>query len=54
MLRLLAGLMVRNAQWRQRTLGEGSVAPTPRTLSPDPLSYGTDESDRRDGESWAE
>lgn len=42
MLRFLAGFMVRNAQWRQRTLGEGSVAPTPQMLSPDPLSCGTD------------
>jgi hypothetical protein len=45
-LRFLAGLMVGNARWRQNTLGEGSVAPTPQMLSPDPMSDAVDERDR--------
>jgi hypothetical protein len=29
--------MVGQAMWRRNTLGEGSVAPTPELLTPDPV-----------------
>jgi len=45
-LRFLAGAMVTDARWRQNTLGEGSVAPTPQMLSPDPVSDAVDDPDR--------
>jgi len=36
-LRFLGSLMVGQAMWRRNALGEGSVAPTPELLTPDPV-----------------
>jgi hypothetical protein len=36
-LKFLGSLMVGQAMWRRNALGEGSVAPTPELLTPDPV-----------------
>ncbi len=36
-LKFLGSLMVGQAMWRRNTLGEGSIAPTPELLTPDPV-----------------
>jgi hypothetical protein len=36
-LRAFGSFMVGQAIWRRNTLGEGSVAPTPVVLAPDPV-----------------
>jgi hypothetical protein len=50
-LRFLGSLMVGQAMWRRNALGEGSVAPTPELLTPNPvepgLSHGDDDDTTR-------
>jgi hypothetical protein len=36
-LKFLGSLMVGQAMWRRNALGEGSVAPTPELITPDPV-----------------
>jgi hypothetical protein len=51
-LRFLGSLMVVQAMWRRNNLGEGSVAPVPERLTPDPVSDAPPDNeadDRRDG-----
>ncbi len=44
-LRFLGSLMVGQAMWRRNTLGEGSVAPTPELLTPDPVEPASPDGD---------
>jgi hypothetical protein len=44
-LRFLGSLMIGQATWRRNALGEGSVAPTPELLTPDPVEPASSDAD---------
>jgi hypothetical protein len=44
-LKVLGSLMVGQAMWRRNALGEGSVAPTPELLTPDPVEPASSDGD---------
>jgi hypothetical protein len=44
-LKFFGSLMVGQAMWRRNALGEGSVAPTPELLTPDPVEPASSDGD---------